>query len=70
VAGEPGPWVSPEKFELIERFKFFHELAWKKVSPGKRLLQRLARYRCDKDNYRWPVEMLFTRWLVPAQTLS
>jgi anaerobic magnesium-protoporphyrin IX monomethyl ester cyclase len=70
VAGEPGPWVSPEKFERIERFKFFHELAWKKVSRGKRLLQKLARYRCDKDNYRWPVEMLFTRWLVPAQTLS
>jgi anaerobic magnesium-protoporphyrin IX monomethyl ester cyclase len=70
VAGEPGPWVSPEKFELIERFKFFHELAWKKASPGKRLLQRLARYRCIKDNYRWPVEMLFTRWLAPAQTLS
>src|SRR3984957_8868249 len=31
VAGEPGPWVSPEKFERIERFKFFHELAWKRV---------------------------------------
>ncbi|MEA3176969.1 MAG: anaerobic magnesium-protoporphyrin monomethyl ester cyclase [Gammaproteobacteria bacterium] len=70
VAGMPGPWVTPEKFELIERFKFFHELAWKRVSPGKRLLQRLARYRCTKDFYRWPVEMLFTRWLVPAQKLS
>jgi radical SAM superfamily enzyme YgiQ (UPF0313 family) len=70
VAGEPGPWVTPEKFELIERFKFFHELAWKKVSRGKRLIQSIARYRCDRDNYRWPVEMLFTRWLVPAQTLS
>jgi anaerobic magnesium-protoporphyrin IX monomethyl ester cyclase len=70
VAGEPGPWVSPEKFELIERFKFFHELAWKKVSRSKRLLQHLARYRCNKHNYRWPVEMLLTRWLVPAQTLS
>jgi anaerobic magnesium-protoporphyrin IX monomethyl ester cyclase len=70
VDGEAGPWVSPEKFELIERFKFFHELAWKKVSRGKRLLQRLARYRCDKDDYRWPVEMLFTRWLVPHQALS
>jgi radical SAM superfamily enzyme YgiQ (UPF0313 family) len=70
VAGEPGPWVSPEKFELIERFKFFHELAWKRVSRGKRFLQRLARYRCGKDNYRWPVEMLFTRWLVPVQKLS
>ncbi len=70
MAGEPGPWVFAEKFELIERFKFFHELAWKRVSRGKRLLQQLARYRCDKDNYRWPVEMLFTRWLVPVQKLS
>jgi radical SAM superfamily enzyme YgiQ (UPF0313 family) len=70
VAGEPGPWVSPQKFELIERFKFFHELAWKPVSRGKRLLQRVARYRCDRNNYRWPVEMLLTRWLVPVQRLS
>jgi anaerobic magnesium-protoporphyrin IX monomethyl ester cyclase len=70
VAGMPGPWVTPEKFELIERFKFFHELAWKRVSRGKRLLQQLARYRCDRDNYRWPVEMLFNRWLVPTQKLS
>ena len=60
----------PEKFELIERFKFFHELAWKRVSRGKRFVQRLARYRCGTDNYRWPVEMLFTRWLVPVQKLS
>jgi len=70
VAGMPGPWVTPEKFELIERFKFFHELAWKRVSPGKRLIQKLARYRCTRDFYRWPVELLFTRWLVPAQKLS
>jgi anaerobic magnesium-protoporphyrin IX monomethyl ester cyclase len=70
VAGEPGPWVSPEKFELIERFKFFHELAWKPVGRGRRLLQQLARYRQGQDNYRWPVEMLFARWLVPTQKLS
>ena len=70
VAGEPGPWVSAEKFELIERFKFFHELAWKKVSRGRALLQRIARYRCNRDDYRWPVEMLFIRWLAPVQKLS
>jgi anaerobic magnesium-protoporphyrin IX monomethyl ester cyclase len=70
VAGMPGPWVSPEKYRLIERFKFFHELAWKRMSRGKRLLQQLARYRCDTDNYRWPVEMLLTRWVLPAQRLS
>jgi anaerobic magnesium-protoporphyrin IX monomethyl ester cyclase len=70
VAGLPGPWVSPEKFRLIERFKFFQELAWQRVSRGKRLLQHLARYRCNKDEYRWPVEMLLTRWVVPAEKLS
>ena len=70
VAGLPGPWVSPEKFRLIERFKFFHELAWKRESRGKRLLQRLARYRCSRDEYRWPVEMLLGRFAVPAERLS
>jgi anaerobic magnesium-protoporphyrin IX monomethyl ester cyclase len=25
VDGLPGPWVSREKFKLIERFKFSHE---------------------------------------------
>ena len=61
VDGLPGPWVSREKFKLIERFKFFHELAWKRNS-GKRLLQRLARYRCSHDDYRWPVEMVLMQW--------
>ena len=42
----------------------------KPMSRGRRPLQQLARYRCRRDNYRWPVEMLFTRWLVPAQKLS
>jgi anaerobic magnesium-protoporphyrin IX monomethyl ester cyclase len=70
VAGLPGPWVSSEKYRLIERFKFFHELAWKRASRGMRQLQRLARYRCHRDEYRWPVEMLLQRWVVPAERLS
>jgi len=70
VAGMPGPWVSPDKYKLIERFKFFHELAWKQASPGKRILQQLARQRCKLDEYRWPVEMLLSRWVLPAQRLS
>jgi len=70
VAGLPGPWVSSEKYRLIERFKFFHELAWKRASRRMRHLQRLARYRCRRDEYRWPVEMLLQRWVVPAERLS
>jgi anaerobic magnesium-protoporphyrin IX monomethyl ester cyclase len=71
VAGEPGPWVSAEKYRLIERFKFFHELSFKTSGRDRQtLLQRLARRRCSQRNFRWPVEMLFRRWLVPAQKLS
>ena len=70
VAGEPGPWVAPDKYARIERFKFFHELAWQRGSREPRILRKLARYRCARDNYHWPVEMLFRRWLVPTQALS
>ena len=70
VDGDPGPWVSREKFKLIERFKFFSELAALPATGGGGLLQRFAEYRCRRDEYRWPVEMLFTRWLMPEQRLS
>ena len=70
VDGDPGPWVSREKFKLIERFKFFSELASLRDRGGAGLLQRFAAYRCRRDEYRWPVEMLFTRWLMPEQRLS
>ena len=70
VAGLPGPWVTPEKYRLIERFKFFQDLAWKPVVRGRRVLQQLARYRCSRDEYRWPVEMLLRRWMLPAEKLS
>jgi hypothetical protein len=62
--------VSSAKYRLIERFKFFHELAWKRASRGIRTLQHVARYRCSRDEYRWPVEMLLSRWVVPAERLS
>jgi len=70
VAGEPGPWVSQEKFRLIERFKFFSELAGTPTRGAGTLLQRFASFRCRRDEYRWPIEMLFTRWLLPEERLS
>lgn len=61
VQGDPGPWVSAKKFRLIERFKFFQDLAWRRVHPAEKPLQRLARYRCSRNDYRWPVEMAIVR---------
>lgn len=71
VDGAPGPWVSPEKYRLIERFKFFHELAWKRSSGGaRRVLQRLARLRCARDEYRWPIEMVLAKRMLAGPRLS
>ena len=70
VQGDPGPWVSPEKFRLIERFKFFHEQAWKRASPAGRLLQQVARYRVTRNEFRWPVEMIVMRAFKAEPVLS
>jgi hypothetical protein len=66
----PGPWVTPQRYALIERFKFFLELAWKRARSGERWLQRLARLRVEQGNYRFPVEMHVLRRLYPAPKLS
>ena len=70
VAGLPGPWVSPDKYRLIERFKFFLDLASERRSRRPSVLQRIARLRCDRDEYRFPIEMHVMQWLRPTEKLS
>jgi radical SAM superfamily enzyme YgiQ (UPF0313 family) len=67
--GSAGPWVSREKHRLVERFKFYQDLAagsgrWR--GPAR----RLARWRLAHDAYDWPVETLLGRWLRPQPQLS
>jgi radical SAM superfamily enzyme YgiQ (UPF0313 family) len=56
--GSIGPWVSREKYRRVERFKFYQQLAWDRVSAWKRPLQTIARWRCRRDAYAFPVELL------------
>jgi len=70
VAGLPGPWVTRAKYKLIERFKFFQEHAWKRGASSRDWLQRVSRYRCQRNDYRWPVEMKLMQWLRPGERLS
>jgi len=67
--GSAGPWVSPRKHRLIERFKFYQDLA---AGTGHRRApaRLLARWRLAHDAYGWPVETLFGRWLRPQPQLS
>ncbi len=53
-----GPWVSADKFRRVERFKFYERLAWDRVPGWKKPLQAVARWRCRRDAYGFPVERL------------
>jgi radical SAM superfamily enzyme YgiQ (UPF0313 family) len=68
--GSSGPWVGPERRRLIERFKFYSRLAWGRPGPLRRPLQRLARWRCERDAYGLPLEKLLLERLRPQPRLS
>jgi radical SAM superfamily enzyme YgiQ (UPF0313 family) len=68
--GSSGPWVSPGKHELIERFKFYNRFAWGPEGWLRRPLQRVARWRCAHDFYRAPVEKALVERLKPLPQLS
>jgi radical SAM superfamily enzyme YgiQ (UPF0313 family) len=70
VAGLPGPWVTQDKYQLIERFKFFLDLAWGENSKALLPFRRLARLRCDRVDFRLPIEKALLQWLLPAEKLS
>ena len=70
VAGLPGPWVTPDKYRLVERFKFFLDLGSKRSGWATSWLGKLALLRCERREFRWPVEMAVIQRLWPAQKLS
>jgi hypothetical protein len=70
VQGLPGPWVDRQKFQLIERFKFFLDLASRRRGRRPSLLRRLAQLRCERNEFRFPIEMRVMQWLFPTQKLS
>ena len=59
------PWVDSGKRALIERFKFYQQVAWARPTPARAPLQALARWRCRRDFYRYPIEKTMVEWLRP-----
>lgn len=70
VQGSAGPWVSPQIYRFIERFKFYNRYAWGSERAMKRPLQLLARWRCRRNWFRWPVEKTIVEKLRPEVDLS
>jgi radical SAM superfamily enzyme YgiQ (UPF0313 family) len=68
--GSAGPWVSPEKHRLVERFKFYQRIAWTPGTPWARPARALARWRLRRDSYGLPLEKLIGDWLWPQAEMS
>lgn len=67
--GGRGPWITPERWRTVERFKFYTRHAWR---PGawRWPLRASARWRCEHDWYGLPVEKLLVEWVRPPQQVS
>jgi radical SAM superfamily enzyme YgiQ (UPF0313 family) len=68
--GRRGPWVSPAKWQLVERFKFYSRHAWGPSAALRAPLQAMSRWRCDRDLYAWPVEKALAEFVRPPQPVS
>ncbi|MCB0077460.1 MAG: B12-binding domain-containing radical SAM protein [Anaerolineales bacterium] len=68
--GSSGPWVSAGTYQRIERFKFYNRFAGGPETWLRRPLQQIARWRCQRDWYHFPIEKLVVERLKPLPSLS
>jgi radical SAM superfamily enzyme YgiQ (UPF0313 family) len=66
-----GPWTSRAKHELVENFEFYvHRERPQGGGLTRRAFGRLARWRCDRDEYRFPLDRRLIQWLRPGPVLA
>jgi len=63
-------WLTNAQIKHIERFKFYEQLAWSRPTIPKFVLQKIAKWRCEKNIYKFPVEKNIIRFLKPAPKVS
>ncbi len=69
--GSRGPWVTPQKWEHIQRFKFYQKFAFNPSQhPLRAPLRWLARARVASDFYALPIEKMVVEGLKPQPKLS
>jgi hypothetical protein len=68
--GARGPWVVAREYDRVERLKFYSRHAWGPTTPLRWPLRALARWRCARDFYSFPVEKRLVEWLRPPVLVS
>jgi anaerobic magnesium-protoporphyrin IX monomethyl ester cyclase len=57
------PWVNAEKRRLIDRFGFYQRIGWARPTPWRLPVQAIARWRCRRDVYAFPIEKMVVDWM-------
>jgi anaerobic magnesium-protoporphyrin IX monomethyl ester cyclase len=61
------PWVDAAKRTLIDRFGFYQRIGWARPTPWRAPLQAVARWRCRRDLYAFPIEKTIVEWMRQVQ---
>ena len=70
VGADESEWISKQKVNEIEGFKFYQQLGYSKLTPVKFIAQKIAQWRVEKSAYGFPIEKKLIRWLKPKTELS
>jgi len=65
-----GPWVTPARARLVERYKYYQDVGYGAPRFWSRPLQRVARWRVETSRFALPVEKLVSEWVNPKEALS
>ena len=68
--GSSGPWVDSEKYRLIENFKFYNKIAWRRKQWFLYPFQKIAQFRCNNDFFKFPLEKYLAEKILNRQELS
>ena len=68
--GSSGPWVSSEKYDFFEKFKFYLKFAYSNQKWIYKPLQLLARWRCKHKYFSVPVEKKIVDTFFKKQQLA
>lgn len=63
-------WMTDKTINMIENFKFYQQIAYRKKTSAMYVFQQMARWRIENGFYKFPVEKRIKEILRPQQKLS
>jgi radical SAM superfamily enzyme YgiQ (UPF0313 family) len=68
--GSSSEWISEKQFQELEAFKFFQRVAWNPPKFFYTPFRKLAAWRCEKNNFKFPVEKMVYELIKRPEKLS